>query len=771
MTDNQFIEQTTSDSFQKRSTGEQDYIGTNVPVLGRLKLANDLIAPWWSYARDRQLKSFWMNNDYLSGAMYAMVAKMQAIPFRIIPDDFADPEKVEQAKLFTQHLYDAPEYGAGWESWWGMWVQDLLGYDNGAFAEITGKGSPTGPIQGIPGTVQILDSSQCQRTSNPEFPVIYMDTDGKRYKIHYTRVMLDSQLPSTDIWMNKVGLCAISRAINTGTNLLDISIYKQEKLGSRPNRAIGITQGGLDPQDVRNGMEMANMEMTTKGLRRYSQIVVLGSATIPDADLLLKDIASLPDGFNEKDSIILGMATIALAFGVDARELFPAMQSGSTRADALLSHIKQRGKAPGQILQSAERLFSRKFLPSYLQMIFDYQDDTQDRQEAEIEKLRGERRQRDLDAGVSNMRTERERMLAWGEIDQSQFYRLELEDGRLANGTSVTSLFFSDNEMIGTMLDNQFDNILDFENNDPVEIFQYINERRADISKMLANSSSLRKVEAARQAMAALRALGDEYLESQELKIRMESPENRNYPIRREDLTSPNQTEELGYNEKLELDQDDDPIVKGGSESISPFGMMIKSMENYRSFIRNSVRGLWNGTIDIYDFSSSMGIAIRNGLMVAFKEGAKESGIESEDLTEAELSAIDEMIANEISYVDNFGDAIEAGNKASGGKLSSFDWRVDLWASRYEEAKVLGKVMADSDKKYKWVMYAKEDCSSCIKLSGKVKRSSEWKRNDVYPRHHSKLECMLDANGVPVCKCQLEETEEPCTRGPLPSLP
>jgi hypothetical protein len=652
-----------------------------------------------------------------------------------------------------------------------MWVQDLLGYDNGSFAEITGKGNPVGPIRGLPGTVHILDSSQAQRTSNPTYPVLYYDTDGKRYKIHYTRVMYDSQLPSTNVWMNKVGLCAISRAINPGQNLLDISIYKQEKLGSRPNRAIGITQGGLDPADVRSAMEATNMEMTSKGLRRYSQIMVLGSATQPDADMNILDIASLPDGFNEQDSIILGMAIIALAFGVDARELFPAMQSGATRADALLSHIKQRGKGPGQILQSIERLFSRKFLPPHLKLVFNYQDDTQDRQEAEIEKLRSERRQRDLGTGASSMRIEREKMLAWGEIDQSQFARMELEDGRMPDGVSVLTLFFSDNEMIGTMLDNTYENILDIDQNDPIDIFKYINTRRAEISKMLANSRSIRKVETARQALAALNALGDEYLMSGAVEERTDEPENRMFPTRREDLTSPNQTEELGQNEKLEQHQDDDPVVKGGSESDPPFGMVIKSVGDYRTSINGAVRSLWNGSIDIFDFSSMMASAVRRGLRQGYEEGARESGIEPSEFTDADQAAIDGLIATEIGYIDKFGDAVEEGSKANDGKLGALSWRVDLWVSRYGQAKILGQVMADSDKKYKWVQHSVEPCTSCPRLAGKVKRSSEWKRNDVYPRHPTKLACMIDANGVPVCQCEFEETEERCTPGPLPSLP
>jgi hypothetical protein len=212
--------------------------------------------------------------------------------------------------------------------------------------------------------------------------------------------------------------------------------------------------------------------------------------------------------------------------------------------------------------------------------------------------------------------------------------------------------------------------------------------------------------------------------------------------------------------------------VKGGSEGIGPFDeMTLKTIDEYRTAINGAVRALWSGAIDVFDFSSMMGAAVRRGLRRAFEEGARESGIEPSEFTEAEIEAIDTLIANEIPRIDPFGDAIAENNQENGGKLSDFDWRVNLWVSRYGEAKALGQIMADTDQKYRWDVDAKESCRSCLRLAGKVKRASFWKEHDVYPRHHQKLECMIDAKGVPVCKCYFTATDEPLTRGPLPNLP
>ena len=157
-----------------------------------------------------------------------------------------------------------------------------------------------------------------------------------------------------------------------------------ENLGSRPHREVIITKGGLDPHDIQTAFKIAEGSMDAQGLRRYSKVVVAGSQTLPEADIAKYELSQLPKGFDETTFITMGMATIALAFGTDARELFPALTAGATRADALLQHLKQRGKGPGQILQLTERLMNFKFIPPHLKFMTDFQDDAQDQQEAEI---------------------------------------------------------------------------------------------------------------------------------------------------------------------------------------------------------------------------------------------------------------------------------------------------------------------------------------------------------------------------------------------------
>lgn len=482
--------------------------GRNVFIISNFARAGELIAPWWSPLRDSQLRTFSKNVDYLSGAVYTMVSKLISIPVKIIARNMNNKSQVREAERQTNMIQMVPGFGEGWTGEYGMFVEDLLTQDNGGFMEIIGPGYVDGPIIGAPVSFSHLDSARCQRTGNPIYPVIYQDLDGVLHKIHFSRIMFNSIQKSPIREMLGVGFCSVSRCTNVAQTLLDILIYKQEKLGSRPHRQLIITQGGLDPKDLQTAFEISEEMMDSQNLQRYSKVVVGGSQTLPEADLKVIDLSSMPDGFNEETSIMLGMATIALAFGTDARELFPSMGAGATRADALLQHLKQRGKGPGQILQLTENLMNYKYLPPYLQFQADFQDDAQDRQTAEIRGVRANTRVQTLASGAADERALRLQMYNDGEITREQLERLELDSGRLENGDNVLSLFFSNDANFRRLLKLPgVDNPLDTKTYNPDYILMAIADQKAAVYDLMVNGKSEDDMDVAHKANAALTQL------------------------------------------------------------------------------------------------------------------------------------------------------------------------------------------------------------------------------------------------------------------------
>jgi len=525
-------------------------MGGSVFIVPYMAGIGNIIAPWWSTLRDRHLRDFWKKSDHLAGAVYTMTAKMTAIPNKVIAKDTSIKSHVEEAAVLTDALQGAVEFGNGWNEYYGKVVEDLLTQDNGCFSEVIGGGDPSGPIIGRAVSVAHLDAWRCTRTGSAIYPVVYQDTSGKLYKLHYSRVMFTSQMTSPIADMFGVGYCAISRAISVAQTLIDILVFKQEKLGSRPLRELLITKGGLDPNDLQEAFFLAESRMDSEGLTRYAKIIIGGNATLPEASVEQIPLSQLPDGFDERTSIELGMATIALAFGVDARELFPAMSSGASRADALLQHLKQRGKGPGQILQVSEQLFNYKFLPAHLRFEFDFQDDAQDRQVAEIRKIRADRRVQDQASGAMNDRIMRETMFRDGDIDVSQFERLEMEDGRLQDGTPVVSLFYKKNSETSRYLDLGVADPLDIDSNNPEEMLKTIGEAKRETLKAMVNSGSLSSKSAANKSYYALVHL-EKYYKNPEIYVDFANipamPIGGNYVdprTRNEDQTMPQPNEE-----------------------------------------------------------------------------------------------------------------------------------------------------------------------------------------------------------------------------------
>ena len=534
-------------------------VSRGVAVVMWMASAQGVVAPWWSHYRDRQLRAFWKSVDPLAGAVYALVSRMATIPFHIEPTDYTIAAYLEQASRFETMLLQNAEFGKGWEVFISKWVEDLLTQDNGAFAEIVGDGDPNGPIVGMPYSVSHLDASRCDRTSNPEYPVIYNDKATGKHRLHYTRCAFASLQPSPIVDMNDVGFCAISKCLLVSQGILDALVYKGEKLGSRPTRSILIGQGGLDADVIRDAFAIASETMDNRNLSRFSQAVVMGDTAHPQADLKMVDLASVPDGFDWTQDMTIAMATIALAFGVDARELFPMIGEGSTRADALIQHLKARVKGIGHLLQTIEQTFGPKILPPSLSWEFDYTDDAQDRQAAEIKKIRSEYHQIDLTlTGSVDERTVREQMVADGDITQQQFERLEMKDGRLSDGTSILQLFYDPDYK--AMLKMPVPDPLDTEGNDPEAMKAVIRTKGEELLKALGIVTNYRQREMIETAWYAIDFLRQQYESVKMAKISAMAEtepavEGEEMP---EDETVPNENNEEVSEDEVDLNVDEE---------------------------------------------------------------------------------------------------------------------------------------------------------------------------------------------------------------------
>lgn len=433
------IEDIVRQSDELKSDGEDTASGLS--VMSWLVQTGELLPPWWSKARDKRLSNIWMDNNHLSLAIYNTQAKLVGIPFKVVPYDYSNQDHVQEAVEVQYALEVTAQFGRGWSEAYSRFILDLLTTDNGAFMEIIGRGRPDGPIIGKPLTVRHIDSLRCDRTGDNEYPIIYNGNDGKMYKMHWTRVLFTSQMPSARQEMFGVGFCGVSRCIDVATTLVDMVRYKQERLGSRPMNQILVGKG-MTAHTIMDAIARVEDGLSSRGFSRYAKTVALGSEN-PDIDLTRVDL-SHKDPFDEEVNTNLGMFAIAAALGMDADEIWPTSgrSGGGSSGDANLRRIRSRGRLPQQLTANISTQFDFKFLPPYLHMVFDFRDDEQDQQEAVIKDIRGRNRERDLGTGSINVRGARIQMLTDSDIAQATFDQMELSDGRLPDGTSVSALFF-----------------------------------------------------------------------------------------------------------------------------------------------------------------------------------------------------------------------------------------------------------------------------------------------------------------------------------------
>jgi hypothetical protein len=510
-----------------QSQVNSDLIDNSLSILPFLLQAGEIMPPYWSRARDLALSRFYLKIDHVSSAFSMFISKTASIPVKVIPRDMSIKAHVKQADDLTANINELSDWGGGWaQSLAPKMILSFITQDNGTTVEILGDGKPDKERRGFYG-LAFLDPARVQRTSNPIYPIIYWDIGpggtGSRYKMHHTRVMTAAAMPNPDSYLNGVGYCALSRMINTAQHLLDMSTTEQEELGSRPKRRLIIGKKGITGPEIVTAFLAADRQMDNEGLTRYSKNVVIGPTTKATAnneiDLEVLDLASVLKGEDKERSITLGMFLIALALNIPPRWLWPATSTGATKADAMFQHIAGMGGGIGHLLQIFTNMLGGgkladvlgKPVPSHLQVMFDNQDDEQDRQQAEIRKIRGEVRKEDLASEVIDIHTAREQMLDAGDITEQQFDDMELADGRLPDGTDILNLFLTTEPALQEMLSISVGDVLNVAANDSEVVLAAIEDRLLEVRATLANPIRPKVFDLAKMAFAALMALKSLY--------------------------------------------------------------------------------------------------------------------------------------------------------------------------------------------------------------------------------------------------------------------
>ncbi len=396
-------------SVQARANGGGDHGAAmyDAPVMGMaspftmftINMAGtpaDPVPPWSYYPqrRDLWLRILSRYEPIMSSALYSMTSRFKSLRWNIARGGRND-------KKYYQRLFAEADGGEGYGSFASKVVTDLLTQDNGAFIELVGAGREDKPLAGRVKELWHMDAGQCWRTFDPEFPVIYINPlDNTYHRMHTTRVIRLSSFPQSDERARGIGYCAVSRALKLMQTMRNIQTFRDEKVTGKFNRGL-IYGNGITVKQFDEATEKAEQVAESLNFTVYKDIPVLLSM-MPDMKLDVLDLASLPDGFDYEKEITLYVYCLAMAFGTDAREFWPATASGATKADATVQHMKSQGKGMADIITSFETAFGWQVMPANGKVDFEYDftDDEQDKAVADLHSVQLANIQSMIDMGL-----------------------------------------------------------------------------------------------------------------------------------------------------------------------------------------------------------------------------------------------------------------------------------------------------------------------------------------------------------------------------------
>lgn len=149
--------------------------------------------------------------------------------------------------------------------------------------------------------------------------------------------------------------------------------------------------------------------------------------------------------------------------------------------------------------------------------------------------------ERDIKSGVLSVRIARQQLLQAGQLSQAQFNELELNDGRLPDGSDVLILFDSPDEFMEDLLDLNVPAPTSILDNDAEDILIEISVAIQDAQGMLLTEEDTEKLVKIKLALAALSRLQGEYEQvlAEEIAQELQQEQSEQQPAQRQPEPEP----------------------------------------------------------------------------------------------------------------------------------------------------------------------------------------------------------------------------------------
>ena len=388
----------------------------------------DLFPIWGTQprTRDAMLRAFWPTEPLLASAIWTIVSKYAS--YRWILQGPARTSKI------YQNILQGADFGRGWQSLMTKVLIDLLTQDNGSFIEIVRMAdNPTSPAIAL----NHLDAGQCIRTQSWDEPVIYWDIRGRKHLMKWYQVIPLAEMSAPVDRAYGAQYCAVTRMLRAAQVMKSYSVYKNEKISGKFQKAIHLVSG-VQRKVIEDAIKAANQVGETAGTERYMQPLVIASldpnATVSSTTL---ELASMPDGFDEEKELKNYITTCAMAFAADYSDFAPLPGGGlGSATQAKTMHMKSRGKGAQVFMNLIQHALNyHGVLPDTVTFSYDEQDLPAEMDNVQLRMLRAQERQIRIMSGEITKDVARQMALMVGDLTDDQLAMM----GQDRNDPDVTA--------------------------------------------------------------------------------------------------------------------------------------------------------------------------------------------------------------------------------------------------------------------------------------------------------------------------------------------
>ena len=721
--------------------------------------------PYYSPHHDRGLEKLLETNSWLASAHSNVVKSLCGLDFTFRPIDSSVGTHVALARAH-QELFDEFLITSG-----EALIHNLLLYCNGVFIELLDDpefaDTPSIEERKGFGGYKLWHSTDVIRKSDPEYPYM-VRSSGKLYKVHHTRMINITDSPSSAPMLLGVGRSAVSRAVDFIAGLGDLRETLSQYYGDARPEEIWILKsdfpqkGELDKAEAVFEEKISSKENTRTSKRLKLELDSTSTFEI-------KPTRILPNNFNFTETVLQFMRGLASAYNVDLRRIWDKDGSafgGSGDSEVTTSQTKE--KLFGWFVKTVAKALNYYVLPPTITVVADGLDDEQDEQRSRIEKSETETANIRLGAELTTIRIERLIMLQNGRLTQQQFEELELSDGRLPNGDSVTTLFYStDKGLLQYLKLAGIDDPLDVDANASEEMVSKLGAlsrlAMADQMRLLGTVQT----KDARLAHAALKELQAVYMDA--LSGGVESRPEQEVEAETETVVkSALDDRQEAYEEKLasillliglgeiDAEEGESRIAKLAFAMIIFTYLFTRRDAQAKAVVRQAER-IIDSPIDRKvippTVQSRIDVAYSavNDLSTVVKPAEARALAEVKTIHSESAKGIADWIEKTSAELREMGLSSGEMSDELVNKIAS---RTKLWRAKLGEYEELAKVANFEDELYKWVYDpAKEHCSDCEGMNGQVKTGAEWlqlrREKGIFPKSNG-----LSCRGY-YCGCRL----------------